>query len=212
MANIMHWLLPKEEKFFHMLNEQSSNVIYGAEEFKKLVYNYDKISFSKKKEMIKGIEDIEGKGDDLTHNIIKTLDQTFITPIDKEDIYRLTILLDDVIDLLNKTSRRFLIYKISRIDSHIKELTNSIVEIVKKIDQGIMKVSKLKDMNEFYVSVHTIENKGDDLYRDALAKLFDKQDTIEIIKYKEIYDFLEDTLNKCEEISNVIESIVVKHA
>ena len=91
-------------------------------------------------------------------------------------------------------------------------MTETILEIVKKVDDGIMGISKLKSMNDFYIGVHTIENKGDDLYRDSLVKLFDKKDAIEIIKYKEIYDFLEDTLNKCEEIANVIESIVVKHA
>ena len=75
-----------------------------------------------------------------------------------------------------------------------------------------MRISKLENMNEFYIGVHTLENKGDDLYHTALAKLFDKKDVIEIIKYKEIYELLESVLNKCEEIANIIESIVVKHA
>ena len=75
-----------------------------------------------------------------------------------------------------------------------------------------MEVSKLKNMHEFYIEVNTLENTGDDIYRNALAKLFDKEDPIEIIKYKEIYEFLESIINKCEDVSNVIESIVVKHA
>lgn len=212
MANIVHWLLPKEEKFFNMLQEQCSNVVDGANEFKKLIDDYNKISYSRKNDFIKRIVDIESKGDDLTHNILMMLDKTFITPIDKEDIHQLSVLLDDVIDLIHRTSQRFIIFKIVRIDTSIKNLTNTVLEIAKKIEQGIMEIGELKNMNEFYIDVHTIENNGDDLYRSALAKLFDKKDPIEIIKYKEIYDFLEETIDKCEDIANVMESIVVKHA
>ncbi len=212
MPNIAHWFLPKEEKFFSMLKEQSSNVVTGANEFKELVDSYNRISYSKKKTFAKRIEEIELKGDDIAHKIIGELDKTFITPIDKEDIYRLAVLLDDVIDLIDKTASRFMIFKITKIDSHIRHLTNISVEIAKKIDEGIMEVSKLKNMHEFYIDVNTLENTGDDLYRTSIAKLFGKEDPIEIIKYKEIYEFLESIINKCEDISNVIESIVVKHA
>ncbi len=212
MANIVHWLLPKEEKFFHMLKEQSSNVVDGANKFKELVDNYNRFSYSKKKVFVKKIEEIEAKGDEVTHKIIGELDKTFITPIDKEDIHRLAVLLDDVIDLIDKTASRFIIFKITRIDSSIRNLTDIAVEIAKKIDEGIMEVSKLKNMHEFYIDVNTLENTGDDIYRNALARLFDKEDPIEVIKYKEIYEFLESIINKCEDVSNVIESIVVKHA
>ena len=177
-----------------------------------MIYDYNKLSYSRKRDFVKRIETIENKGDDLTHNIIGLLDKTFITPIDKEDIHRLAELLDDVIDLINKTSKRLIVFRIIRIDSHIKNLTDIVMDIVKKIEYGVKEMSKLKSMNKFYVDVHTLENKGDDVYHTALAKLFDKEDPIEIIKYREIYDFLESVLNKCEDIANVIESIVVKHA
>ena|SRR3989338_2048143 len=113
MANIVHWLLPKEEKFFHMLKEQSSNVVDGANKFKELVDNYNRFSYSKKKVFVKKIEEIEAKGDEVTHKILGELDKTFITPIDKEDIHRLAVLLDDVIDLIDKTASRFIIFKIT---------------------------------------------------------------------------------------------------
>jgi hypothetical protein len=212
MVNIVHWLLPKEEKFFHMLQEQSSNVVDGANEFNDLIYNYNKLGYSKKKYLIKRIGDIEDKGDSLTHNMIDTLNKTFITPIDKEDIHQLAVLLDDVLDLICATSRRLIVLKILRIDSHIKNLTNIVLEIAKKIEQGIAGIGKLRNMSQFYIDVHTLENKGDELYYDALAKLFDKTDAIEIIRYKNIYEFLEEVIDKCEDIANVMESIVVKHA
>ena len=212
MTNILHWLLPKEDKFFDMLKEQASNVIDGAYEFKNLINNYDDISNSKRIILVKKIKDIESKGDDLTHMIISDLDKTFITPIDKEDIHRLVNLLDDVIDLIYTASMRLIIFKIDKIDSYIMDLTVIVEEVVKKIKFGIGEISKLKNMNEFYVDIHTLENKGDDIYHNALAKMFDKKDAIEIIKYREIYGFLEDIIDKCEDIANVMESIVVKHA
>ena len=212
MTNILHWLLPKEDKFFDMLKEQASNVIDGAYEFKNLINDYDDISNSKRIILVKKIKDIESKGDDMTHKIISDLDKTFITTIDKEDIHRLVNLLDDVIDLIYTASMRLIIFKIDKIDSYIMDLTVIVEEVVKKIKFGIGEISKLKNMNEFYVDIHTLENKGDDIYHNALAKMFDKKDAIEIIKYREIYGFLEDIIDKCEDIANVMESIVVKHA
>ena len=212
MANLVSWLLPKEEKFFDMLHEQASNVVDGAKEFENLISNYNKLGYSKKKALIKKIKDIESKGDYLTHKIIRILDKTFITPIDKEDIYRLATLLDDAIDLIFETSQNLSIFKINRINAYIIGLTGIVLELAIKIEQGIIGVRKLKNMSQFYVDVHTLENKGDDLYHAALAKLFDKKDAIEIIKYKNIYEFLEYTIDKCEDIANVIESIVMKHA
>ena len=212
MASIVHWLLPKEEKFFQMLQEQCSNVVDGANEFKNLVYNYNEMDYSRKRDFIKKIKDIEHKGDNLTHKIIGILDKTFVTPIDKEDIHRLAVLLDDVIDLIDSTAERLIIFKIDKIDSYIKDSTNVVLKIVKEIEQGVVGVSKLKNMNQFYINVHTLENKGDELYRGALSSLFNKKVLVDIIKYKDIYDFLENITDKCEDIANVIESIVVKHA
>jgi len=195
-----------------MLKKQSFNVVKGANEFKGLVENYNKLSYPKKKALVKEIKQIESNGDSLTHEIIKSLDRTFITPIDKEDIHRLTMLLDDVIDLIYATSERLIIFKIKKIDKFIIDFTKIILEIVKRIDNGILDVRKLKNMNNFYIQVHTLENKGDEIYYNALEKLFENKNTIEIIKIKEIYEYLENIIDKCEDIANVIESIVVKHA
>ena len=212
MVNILHRLLPKEEKFFHMLKEQSSNVVKGANELNNLISNYNKLNDSSRRELVKKIKDIEHEGDVLTHNIIGILDKTFVTPIDKEDIHRLATLLDDIIDLIYATAIRLSIFRIDIIDVHIKNMTDIILEMVRKIDTGILDVSKLKKMDDFYIQIHTLENKGDDVFHNALAKLFDKKDAIEIIRYKNIYEFLENTSDKCEDVANVFESIVVKHA
>jgi len=212
MANLVNWLLPKEKKFFLMLRDQASNVVDGANEFKNLIDNYNSLSDIKRKELVKKIKDIESKGDNIVHNIIGSLDKTFITPIDKEDIHRLSMLLDDVIDFIYATSIRLTIFKISRINDHIRKLSDIILETVKKIELGVIGVSKLKSMNRFYIDIHTLENKADDIYHEALGDLFNKKNPIEIIKYREIYEYLENITDRCEDIANVIESIVVKHA
>ena len=212
MANLVNWLLPKEKKFFLMLKDQASNVVDGASEFKNLIDNYNSLSDIKRKELVKKIKDIESKGDNIVHNIIGSLDKTFITPIDKEDIHRLSMLLDDVIDFIYATSIRLTIFKISRINDHIRKLSDIILETVKKIELGVIGVSKLKSMNRFYIDIHTLENKADDIYHEALGDLFNKKNPIEIIKYREIYEYLENITDRCEDIANVIESIVVKHA
>ena len=212
MANLVNWLLPKEKKFFLMLKDQASNVVDGASEFKNLIDNYNSLSDIKRKELVKKIKEIESKGDNIVHNIIGSLDKAFITPIDKEDIHRLSMLLDDAIDFIYATSIRLTIFKINRIDDHIRKLADIILETVKKIELGVIGVSKLKSMNRFYIDIHTLENKADDIYHEALGDLFNKKDPIEIIKYREIYEYLENITDRCEDIANVIESIVVKHA
>ena len=212
MPKILQWLLPKEKQFFHMLGEQCSIAVEAANEFRKLIYDFNILSDLKKKELVSKIESLENKGDNLTHKIIGDLDKTFITPIDKEDIHRLAMLLDDVTDLIHMTSGRLLLIKITRIDSHIKNFTDVVIKIVKRVEEGVMELDKLKNMNQFYVDVRSLENKGDVLFNIALARLFDKKDAIEIIRYKNIYEFLEEIINKCEDIANLMESIVVKHA
>jgi len=212
MTNLVNWLLPREKKFFLMLRDQASNVVDGANEFKYLIDNYNSLSDVKRRELVKKIKEIESKGDNIVHNIIGSLDKTFVTPIDKEDIHRLAMLLDDVIDKVYATSIRLSIFKIGKIDDYIKKMTEVVIESIGKIELGIMGVSKLKNMNRFYIDIHTLENKSDDIYHEALDNLFNKKNPIEIIKYKEIYEFLEDLTDKCEDIANVIESIVVKHA
>ena len=212
MPDIIRWLLPKEEEFFDKLKEQSSNAAKGAEEFNSLIGSYNSLSEDQRVISLKKIKAIEHTGDDLAHNTISNLDKTFITPIDKEDIHSLVMLLDDVIDLINTTAERLIIFKISKIDVYIKNLNEVVFDITKKIDNGIFEVRKLKNMNKFYIDVHTLENKGDEIYRNALAELFGKANVIDIIKYKEIYELMEKIIDKCESIANVMESIVVKHA
>ncbi|MBI2660555.1 DUF47 family protein [Candidatus Woesearchaeota archaeon] len=213
MASIMHWLVPKEEKFFDMLGEQAENALEGAKELKNFISNYDKLDKGERKSKAQSIKIIESKGDDITHKIMEGLNKTFITPIDKEDIHQMAVLLDDVIDLINAVALRFVLLGVERTDSHINKLADIILACATELNKSILDLRKLKSMNEHYVKIHSLENEADDVYHEALSELFHYyKNSIDIIKYKEIYELLEKITDKCEEVTHVIENIVVKHA
>lgn len=213
MPNIMHWLVPKEEKFFDMLTEQAENALEGAQELKSFVSSYEKLERSERKAKAQAIKNIEHKGDEITHKIIEQLNRTFITPIDKEDIHEMAVLLDDIIDLINAVALRFVLLGIERIDDSIIKLTDISLSGVTEINKSILDLRKLKDMEEHYIKIHSLENEADEVHHQALSELFHfYKNSIDIIKYKEIYEYLERITDKCEDVANVIESIVVKHA
>lgn len=213
MKRIMNWLVPKEEKFFELLAKQSENALKAAEELKEFTRDYEKSSRSERKSKSNSMKSIERKGDEIAHEIMEKLDTTFITPIDKEDIHRMTVLLDDVVDLIDTTTLRFVILGIERIDNHIIKLVSITHQSVEELNKAVADLKKLKHVKEHYVKIHSLENEADEVYHNALSELFHFfKNPIDIIKYKEVYELLEGVTDKCEDVANVIESIVVKHA
>ena len=205
--------MPKEDKFFEMFIEQSEYALEAAKELKSFIDNYPKFEGKEGEFKARVIKSIEHKGDELTHRIIEKLDKTFVTPIDKEDIHQMAVLMDDVIDLINAVALRFVLLGIKRIDSYITKLVDIILNAVSELNRSITDLKKLKNMKEHYVKIHSLENEADDVYHEALSELFHfYKNSIDIIKYKEIYELLEGITDKCEDVTNVIESIVVKHA
>ncbi len=213
MTKVLQWFVPKELKFFDILKEQSENALNAAKELKRFVYHFPKLSYDSKKKVSKSIRRIEEKGDDIAHNILNALDKTFITPIDKEDIHQMVHLLDDVTDLIEAVSARIVLFNIDKVDIYIKQLVDVVLDTVAEVDKGIGDLKKLKRMEEWYIKIHSLENKSDGIYKEALYKLFNNnKNALYIIKYKEIYELLEKINDKCEVIANVVESIVIKHA
>ena len=205
MASILRWLVPKEDKFFEMLIEQSENVLEGAKEFKNFVSIYHELSSRERKSKAQFLKSIEVKGDEIAHKIIEKLDKTFITPIDKEDLHRMTVLLDDVIDLINAAALRLVILGIERIDDPITKLVNIIYSSVNELHKNILELRKLKRVKGHYVKIHSLENEADDIYHEALSELFHFfKNPIDIIKYKEIYELLEKITDKCEDVTHVM--------
>ncbi len=201
---------PKEIDFFEIFDRAALNVTKAATLLVSLMENFDNIEVRARE-----IYEVEQDGDMLTHDIMKKLNKTFITPIDREDLHALASSLDDVLDLIWGAVDRLSVFK-------LKEPTKEAVEMSKELlftAEAIQKaMKKLKEKNyshvqELCIEINRLENRVDRIFRDALGALFDDmKDPILIIKWKEIYEHLEDASDKCEDVANVLEAIVLKHA
>jgi len=205
-------LKPKEDKFYKLFLEAAQNVSEGA-----IILRESLNSLSDKEVNVKRIEDLEHKGDQLVTVVVKELNEAFITPIDREDIYSLIKKLDDVLDLTNSTMHRFLMYDINNSTEASKLLADMIVECTEyilELMKGLNSVgNKAKYIEEVIIKIHKIESEADDLFRKTVSELFKNEtNPIEIIKWKEIYQILENTIDKCEKIANTVEGVVIKNA
>jgi predicted phosphate transport protein (TIGR00153 family) len=207
----MFRIIPRDQEFFVLFQKASDNIVEGAERLKELLDQFDDL-----KERARKIEEVEHKGDSITHDIIKKLNTTFITPIDREDILALASSLDDVIDLIHGVATRLLVYKVTESTPHAKELGFLILKSVQELQKGIahLPLSKGRDrVYEHCVEVNSLENEADRVCRDAIASLFDNQaDPIAILKWKEIYETLELATDRCEDAANVLEGVALKNA
>jgi len=213
MANIFQWLTPKEDKFFEMLKTQIDITLEAATALNTMVQQYAQLSKEERKGWAKKIKDIEHKGDDTAHLIFEQLNLTFITPLDRDDIHDLANFLDDVTDLINAVALRFVILDIQQLDGYIEKLAKIVHQAVHELQIIISQLKTLKQVKNHTIKINSLENEADDVYHEALSHVFKNyKNAIDIIKYKEIYEFLEDTTDRCEHVANVIENIVMKHA
>ena len=204
-------LIPKEEKFFEMLQKASQNLSLTAEEFKNLLDNYADLN-----QRVKRLNDLEHEGDIITHEIMDKLNRTFVTPIDREDIHALTSGIDDVLDLIDETASLMRLYHIQKPTAALFKQTQILVKAVEELEKATKSLKDLKNprrLLDYCIEVNRLENEGDELLGETLAELFEgSRDALEVIKLKEIYEHLEAALDKCEDLAVVIEGIVVKHA
>jgi hypothetical protein len=205
----MFGLIPKEEKFFEMFKEMGVIITEGAELLKDMLHNFEDPAVSQKK-----IKDVEHKGDQQTHDIIKKLNKSFITPFDREDIYALSSALDDILDLVDASAQRFVMYNVEKPTPEAKELAFLILKGCQTIERALSHLGgKFEHIAEHCVEVNAIENEADRVCREAISRLFDEEkDPIQLIKWKEIYETLEKATDKCEDAANILESVVVKNA
>ena len=213
MKKILHWLVPKEKKFFELLAGQSANALEGANELKIFVQDYDKLERGERKARSYAIKAIESKGDDIAKKIFDRLDKNFRTAIDKEDIQRMAVLLDDITDLINDAASRFVILSIERIDPHTLKLAEIVFNSVGEVDKSVLDLKKLRGMGEHCAEIRNLERDADKVYSESLSELFHfYKNSIDIMKYREIYGILESITNKCKDVANVLDSIAAKHA
>jgi len=207
----MFSLIPKEMIFFDLFEEAAKNAHQGALALVDLLEDFRNVP-----EKVKKIKDIEHAGDKITHTTIEKLNQTFITPIDREDIHRLISRLDDILDMIDTAVNRMYLYKIDKPTEDAKALGRVLVKATQIIMELLPKMRNLKlssSLLQDCIAIHTQENEGDRIEQHALASLFENgQDPIFIIKWKDIYEELESATDRCEDVANVIEGIVLKNA
>jgi len=202
-------LIPREVRFFDLFDRQSEHIIKAAGVLHELLHN-----FADARAKTHAIKEIEHQGDQITHEIVKRLNTTFITPIDREDIHALATRLDDVLDFIEAAAERLVVYRIKEPTSASRAMAEVIVKTVHSMDRAIKCLRTMDPgFHEHAVEVNRLENSADALLRDSLAALFEEQgDPIEVIKWKEIYETMETVTDRCEDVANVIESIILKMA
>lgn len=204
-------LVPREEKFFDLFNQAAGLIVTGAKDFREMLSDPGHIEAHARK-----IKETEVAADEITHRTVALLHQTFITPMDRGDIHRLITSLDDILDFIEAASQRMHIYGIRKIMPHTVELAEIILKSVDHIRQAVEHLEHLKnpsDILEHCVAVNRLENEGDQVLRAAMVELFrEESDAKQLIKWKEIYELLETVTDRCEDVANVVESIVLEYA
>jgi uncharacterized protein len=203
----MFRLIPREERFFDLFEEQGRNIVATAGRLREMIFD-----FSDAPAKAMAIKELEHAGDVLTHDLIRKINTTFVTPFDREDVYALASRLDDVLDLIEAAADRLVLYRINAPTSGARAFADV---IVKTADSVKAAVECLRTMSKGYhkhcVEVNRLENEADRLLKELIAALFaDVTDPIEVIKWKEIYETLEEVTDRCEDVVNVIEGIMLK--
>jgi predicted phosphate transport protein (TIGR00153 family) len=201
---------PKSIDFFEIFDKVASNISNAASLFVALLENFDNIDARANE-----IHELEQDGDVLTHDIMKNLNKTFITPIDREDIHALASTLDDVLDLIWAAADRLTVFKLTESTKEAIAMSKDLFVTTELVHKAIknLKEKNYSHIQEYCIEINKLENRIDRKFRDALGNLFDEiKDPILIIKWKEIYEHLEDASDKCEDVANVLEAIVLKNA
>jgi predicted phosphate transport protein (TIGR00153 family) len=201
--------VPREGKFFDLFEESARNLVKTADLFAEMIDKWDDVPGRARQ-----IKELEHEGDEITHRIVALLNSTFITPIDREDISHLTEHLDDVADCIEDAASCMALYDVKKPTQRARELAAIIVKISKEVSQAIPHIRNRKDLQglpECCIEINRLENEADAVARSALAELFrDKIDIADVIKWREIYQYMEDATDRCEDVANVLEGIMIK--
>ncbi len=204
------WIIPQEKHFFAMLDQQADVVLEGAEALLDLTKDFTNVA--EKRDRIKAIE---SRGDDLVHTIAEELNKTFVTPIDHDDMSKLTSRLDDILDYVEAAAHRMWAYQLKEVPPEMVRLTEVIVSSTKEVNHAVKDLRNFKRKNEILqhcIEINRWENVGDDITHEAVANLFKGKDVIDLIKQKEIYEHLEMATDKCEDVADVIKDIFIKNS
>jgi len=211
--SFMKIFLPKSKVFYDLFEKVADNVSIMGTKLKNVV---DEPDFDKRGSLITQLEDIEHDNDELTHKIFTELGRNFITPFDREDIHYLASALDDIADYIYASAKKINFYRINPNDSGLQKLADMIEQSSAQVKIAVGELrdmKKMRQMTEALVKINSIENQADDVFDMSIERLFATEaDAKEVIKKREIYQVMEIVTDKCEDASNVIESIIIKYA
>jgi len=206
---LKEWLIPQDKIFFELLEKQSTLVLEGSNLLYDLLITYKDVGVKRQE-----IKDLEHKGDEVVHEIQDRLSKTFITPIDREDIDTLSCLYDDILDYTYTIVNKLYAYGIDEIPHPMISFSEIILKSVLALNKSFSNMRNLNQekIEQHNIVVHFLENEGDELLSKTVADLFKQKNIITIIKYKELYEDLEKITDICEDVSNLLRTIVLKHS
>ena len=204
-------LMPRSDGFFDDFDAQADATVRGARLLYELLQDSSDVV-----RKVAAIKEVEHQGDDIAHRAFERLHRQFITPFDRAEIHRLLGRIDDVLDLTDATAERLLLYEVGPAPQAAKELARVLVPCCEKLQQAVRLMRHIKNPAEILAAcrdIKTMESEADALGRAAIAELFKSgKDPLSIIKWKEIYDLMETATDRCEDVANVIEGVVLEHA
>ncbi|HVM75121.1 MAG TPA: DUF47 domain-containing protein [Candidatus Saccharimonadales bacterium] len=208
MPGFLQRFMPHDGDFFELFQRQAENVVTGAKAFQQMLEHYTGVP-----EQVQSIKAIEHNGDEITHQIFRKLNQTFITPFDREDIHELCSTMDDVIDLIDAAASRFVLYRVPEPRAGSLELVKVLAAATVELNEAIHAMQAPDKALHRVIEINRLENESDRICRTLIARLFEEEkNPVEIIKWKEIFEVIETAVDKCEDVSNVIESVILKNA
>lgn len=213
LKSLFSFMVPKNALFFDLFAEDTSNLVAQARVFNQMFQLTDPEQIAN---CIRQIRDFEQKGDDITHQIFMELSENFITPFDREDIHALTTSIDDIADYINGCATRIQLYNVKQFSKTMELMSEVLLKQVIEIDAAINDMRSMKNVQrvrEAIIRINSLENQADDLFDESIARLFaEASDPLELIKTKEVLSSMEIATDKCEDVANVLESILVKNS
>lgn len=201
-------LIPSEKVFYDLFDRSADNLLEAAHAYREMVTNYTEAA-----RVHANIAELEHRGDEITHEIVKRLNTTFVTPIDREDIHQLATDLDDVLDLIEAAADNLILHNIEKPTPEALAQAETLVKIVESVSQALHHLRDFKRLEPYWVDIHKLETEADRVYRRAIAQLFSgEHKAMDVLRWKEIYEDVEQATDACERVANRLEAIFLKHA
>lgn len=205
------FLIPKEYKFFEVFDKHASTLVEGSEILVEMLENFIDVPIKARK-----LKEAEHRADEITHNTLEMLHKTFITPIDGDQIHQLISNMDDVIDYIDGAARRLILYGVTEIPMDLIELAKILHRATLEVQKAVGNLKNLKNAKDILaacIEINKLENDGDSVRDAAVAKLFkEEKDAVKVLVWKEIYEGVETAIDRCEDVANIIEGVVLENA